>query len=298
MRVGLIVVWFGKWPLWFPAFLQSCKFNPDIDWLLFTDCPAPPASSVENVKFIPFSTEQFNSLASDKLNHPINIKRPYKVCDFRPAYGVIFKDFLNEYDFWGYCDIDVIWGDISRFVTSEMLSKYSIITSKKDKIAGHFSLFRNTQEVNSIFKSYPGYIDVLTDEKNRWFDETLLTKHLHENVLGGADNDIEIYWEGLKFADWGQLERYTRGWKWENGKILDSRGKESLYAHFMTWKKLMKDIDFQYENPPNKFIITPLGIWSQRPLLVERITLVLIFLTRRPWRKIVMLLTGRDPAMS
>ena len=60
----------------------------------------------------------------------------------------------------------------------------------------------------------------------------------------------------------------------------------------------MKYIDFQYENPPGKFIITPLGIWSKRPLPIDRLTLGLIFLTRRPWRKVVRLLTGRDPAMS
>ena len=202
MRVGFIVVWLGKWPLWFPAFLQSCKFNSNIDWLIFTDCPAPPNTSVKNVKFIPFSAEQFNHLASEKLSYSVKIHRPYKICDFRPAYGVIFEEFLNEYDFWGYCDIDVIWGKISHFVTNEMLSNYSIITSKKDRIAGHFSLFRNTEKTNSIFKTFPGYLDVMTDEKSRWFDETLLTNHLQENILCSANNDINVYWEGLNFADW------------------------------------------------------------------------------------------------
>ncbi len=29
----------GKWPEWFPLFLESCRKNPDISWLIHTDAP-------------------------------------------------------------------------------------------------------------------------------------------------------------------------------------------------------------------------------------------------------------------
>ena len=95
----LIVVYLGQWPVWFPAFLLSCKQNPDFDWLIFSDCPIPEVE-IPNVKFIPFSMEKFNCLASKKLALPINIEFPYKLCDFRPAFGILFEEYIREYSFW------------------------------------------------------------------------------------------------------------------------------------------------------------------------------------------------------
>ena len=32
--------------------------------------------------------------------------------DLRPAYGVLFEEYLDGYDFWGHCDLDVLFGRI------------------------------------------------------------------------------------------------------------------------------------------------------------------------------------------
>ncbi|MEO1131626.1 MAG: DUF6625 family protein, partial [Cyanobacteria bacterium J06639_1] len=50
MKIALIVVWFGQWPIWFPAFLRSCELNPSVDWLIFTDCPKPEEFLATNVR--------------------------------------------------------------------------------------------------------------------------------------------------------------------------------------------------------------------------------------------------------
>ena len=42
----------------------------------------------------------------------VTLDRPYKLCDFKPAYGFIFGEYLKEYDYWGHCDIDIVWGDL------------------------------------------------------------------------------------------------------------------------------------------------------------------------------------------
>jgi hypothetical protein len=36
------------------------------------------------------------------------------------AYGEIFANELHEYDFWGFSDIDLIWGNIRNFYTEEL----------------------------------------------------------------------------------------------------------------------------------------------------------------------------------
>ena len=123
--IGIVICYFGKWPPWFPLFLKSCIYNDTIDWLVFSDYDLPEQSG--NIKFHPFFKEQFNRLATKKLGFDINIQDPYKLCDFKPAFGKIFEDYLKEYDFWGYSDIDLIYGNIPGFITSNILKQYDFL---------------------------------------------------------------------------------------------------------------------------------------------------------------------------
>ena len=43
------------------------------------------------------------------------------------------------YDFWGHCDMDLIWGDIRNFITEDVLSKYDKIIIQINK---HTELLR------------------------------------------------------------------------------------------------------------------------------------------------------------
>ena len=76
-----------------------------------------------------------------KLGFPVALNSPYKLCDFKPSDGEVFEDYLNDYDYWGHCDVDLIWGDIRKFVTDELLEKYVRIFSR-----GHCSIYRNSSE--------------------------------------------------------------------------------------------------------------------------------------------------------
>jgi hypothetical protein len=113
-------------------------------------------------------------LASQKLGLEINLFDGYKLCDFKPTYGVVFEDYLNHYDFWGYCDIDVIWGRISRFITEEILNTYDIVTTKTAYLAGHFTLYRNSGIARDLFRCTDDYKIILADKENKYFafDET------------------------------------------------------------------------------------------------------------------------------
>ncbi len=75
--IVIIIPYFGKWPAWFEYFLLSCSYNSSVDWLLFTDC-GKPAEIYENTRFIDFTLDEFNKLASQKTGIEINIKNPYK----------------------------------------------------------------------------------------------------------------------------------------------------------------------------------------------------------------------------
>lgn len=43
------------------------------------------------------------------------------MCDYKPTYGLAFKKWLGKYDFWGYCDFDLLLGNLRKFFTDEVL---------------------------------------------------------------------------------------------------------------------------------------------------------------------------------
>ena len=103
----------GKYPWYFPYFLHSCRYNPTVDFLIFTDNYDPNLEIPSNVKMIPYSIDLFKADAAKTLGFEVAVSSGYKLCDFKPAYGTIFSDCIKDYDFWGYCDMDMIFGNVS-----------------------------------------------------------------------------------------------------------------------------------------------------------------------------------------
>ena len=48
---------------------------------------------------MPYSIEAFKVDATKVLGFEVVAKTGYKLCDFKPAYGHIFFDYIKEYDF-------------------------------------------------------------------------------------------------------------------------------------------------------------------------------------------------------
>jgi len=156
--ICLVIPYFGQWPKCFNIYLETCRYNPAVDWLFFTDCNIPEGAS-QNIKFFKMQLNDFNVLASQKLGLKVNLKEnfTYKLVDFKPAYGVIFEDYLRAYDFWGHSDIDVVYGDIRKFITDDMLETYDVITAKKVYLVGHFTLYKNCDKMNRLYQKTADY---------------------------------------------------------------------------------------------------------------------------------------------
>lgn len=165
-----IIPYFGKLPDSFSVFLKTCKWNPDFNWLIFTD-DAREFEYPENVKKVSMSFEELQSLVKSKFDFPVMLDRPYKLCDLKPAYGYIFEEYIKDYLFWGHCDIDTIMGRLNNFITSDLLEKY-------DKLfcLGHMILYRNTHENNRVFMTEVDgryiYKESFSTDKITAFDET------------------------------------------------------------------------------------------------------------------------------
>lgn len=280
--IKLVDVYFGTLPLWMPAFFISCDNNPDIEWILFTDA-SPPELLPENVKFIEMNAPSFNRLCKSKLGLKASITSsfPYKLCDFKPVYGVLFEDYLKDCDFWGFCDIDVIWGDFRHFFNESILSSYDILTTRLRSIAGHCCLFRNTVEINNLYRGIPKILDMLQDSQTHHsVDEDHFTGYLRSLVYPSAFKRLlrrwgldkqkipRIYWDRPNLTTKGlhqrELKETNGAFWWREGKTYDTKNNEIMYIHFHKIKQTMKAIDFSYNDPVTEFAVSQEGIFSKR----------------------------------
>ena len=145
-KIAFIIPYYGKFPSFFQFFLNSCKPNHEIDWYIFSDIDITEFELPDNVKYINMNFNELRILVQSKFDFKISLNTPYKLCDYKPAYGYIFEEYLKGYDFWGYCDIDLLFGDLSKFITEDILITY-------DRIGhlGHCALYRNTKLTNTLF---------------------------------------------------------------------------------------------------------------------------------------------------
>jgi hypothetical protein len=112
--------------------LESLRRNPSIHYQfihLFPDDNmtserTPLKALVDNMKVTNFNItalnySSFSSLVEDKLKIRINFNETwyYKLCDFKPTLAYLFPELADEerYKYWAYADIDMIWGNTSRF---------------------------------------------------------------------------------------------------------------------------------------------------------------------------------------
>lgn len=172
-KIAIIIPYFGKWPDWIDLFFFSCAKNPTIDFMIFTDCEIKDIIQ-ENIKLFPISFSEYSKYVSEQLNITFSPNNPYKLCDLKPFYGYLHRDLLIGYDFYGFGDVDLVYGDLRAFITDDILDRFGVISTHDDRISGHFCLFKNNDEnINKVFK--------VKEWKNKLEAEKMVT--ITENFL-------------------------------------------------------------------------------------------------------------------
>jgi len=197
-KIAVVICWFGDWPWYFEFFVHSVRYNKSIDFIIITDSPIIiPLPS--NIRIINLSLSEIKVLAFQKLGFEVAIENAYKLCDFKPAYGLFFEDLLTGYDFWAHGDLDIILGNIRHFLTAELLDTYDVIALRHDYLTGYFTPYRNNTKLNNLFKISKHYRTVFANAKHFCFDETnfcfkQFSNQIHySRVTGDVLNTAGIY---------------------------------------------------------------------------------------------------------
>ena len=98
IKVCIIIIYFGKLPNYFTLWLNSIK-KTNFDFLFVTDndmsiydLPANIIIKKSNLSEIKISLEKI-------LGKNVILSNPYKLCDYKPFYGLIYKKELEGYNY-------------------------------------------------------------------------------------------------------------------------------------------------------------------------------------------------------
>lgn len=271
MKIALIITYFGKFPWYFRYFIHSCRYNLSIDFFIITD-NAAPASLPPNVYFINRSMEATKQQIEEKLGLKVTIDFPYKLCDFKPAYGLIFSDLIKTYDFWGHGDIDVIYGNIRGFMTDELLQQHDLVAVRHDFLTGYFTLFRNCPKMNELFRHSKDYEKIFESSRHFCFDETNFSFELFAE--GIPFNEIHTEVESMthvvkKLHDQKYINAYFNfhviegnpgRLRWDNGILTYRNRFEVMLYHMVRFKTVC--VPSTPAKIPDVFHISPTRIYA------------------------------------
>lgn len=170
-KVAIIVPYFGQLPNYFQLWLFTAGKNTEIDFLVFSDSNFNKYNVPENVHIFKMTFDEVKQRVANILRYKFVLHKPYKICDYRPLYGRIFSDYLVSYDFWAHCDPDIIWGNLKKFITEDIMSNYDKIYNR-----GHLTFYRNISNINNAVltggtKNNITSKDVYTSKYSAHFDE-------------------------------------------------------------------------------------------------------------------------------
>lgn len=266
-KLILISTYFGSLPSYFKLWLKTAEKNSDVDFFIYSDCEH--GNLPKNVKIIPTSFDDIKKRVQSKFDFKIKLSTPYKLCDYKPAYGYIFEEDIKPYEYWGHFDLDTMLGRLTAFLPDK---KYEKIYSH-----GHLCIYRNTYENNRRFMLDGGmsYKDAFTTDNILVFDETNgiqikynllnietynprcfadISRHAHKFglvvILPKPENFIYNYGKQVFYYENSAVYRSF----FKDGKI---ESQEFNYIHFSSRK-----MPIHFENAES-FFITPDGFFEK-----------------------------------
>jgi len=196
----MIIPYFGQYPSFMSQWIANMEYLKPMgyDYLLVS------------------SLSKFEQRVRDKLGiEPCIIYGTGKPWDYRGALGVLFEEEIKGYDYWGHTDFDCVYGDVNKFMPDEELVKYDLWSNHYCYVCGPWTLYRNTEKVNNIFRECDDWKERLEEPMaTGWVEQGYSEKvdELHERkeinrLYTHFQSRDPNLWEDLTFNE-GRLYDY------------------------------------------------------------------------------------------
>mmetsp|Transcript_26359 Transcript_26359/g.39095 ORF Transcript_26359/g.39095 Transcript_26359/m.39095 type:complete len:388 (+) Transcript_26359:65-1228(+) len=160
----------------------------------------------ENIILRVISISTWTNIVEQKLGIrvPFTMAWYYKLCDYKPLLAYLFPEYYQavsivKYRYWGYCDLDLVWGSFQQF-SYLFQGQFYIIRTNWWNVNGMAQFFKLDNFTTSIFLQDEMYVNLLKenvyrnlDEVGRWIPT--------ENVVDDGSHSINSIVNRLRATD-------------------------------------------------------------------------------------------------
>lgn len=263
MKIALFTPYFGPQgatlPNYYEYWQKSAAANQKIDFYIPTNLEVDGYKKYDNIHYIKMTAEEFWEKIQEILNFPISCDY-YKTGEYRMFFGIIFKDLLKDYDYWGMTEFDMIYGDILSFIGQYLEDGADVIGE-----TAPFRIIKNTDRLNHMpfadlkdFK-YPLTLDRALGSKYCWYFSEIYGMNVRYFQAG-----IKIIHINDFYGDISSKYKYLEcigmkgmwGFGWKDGKLIGYNNlndqKDFLAIHIQKRK-----IDIHDIYPTDEFCVIP-----------------------------------------
>lgn len=245
-KTAIFIPYFAEpdkgFPNYFEYWQRSAAANTEIQFFLPTNIDVSLYRKYPNIHFLVMDAEDFFQKVERIAGCQV-VRSYYKIGEFRPLCALLFPEIVGAFEYWGYSELDLIYGDIFKFIKPYMEQKAPVIGR-----LGHFRLVKNTQALKAVpFYDTGGLLtmqDAYNAEKCCHFDEVQgMGVRYHMAGIPVADISAVI-------ADIDQKWRYFRicgkkgkwAFQWNNGCLsgYTTSGKKEEYLYIHLQKRKME----------------------------------------------------------
>jgi len=227
----MLMPYFGRWPEWIDIYFETCAWNAAIDFEFFTDCGPPAETLPPNVRIHPMTLGDFNQRFRDFFPEHVGAPNPYKLCDLRPAFGAMFRDLIAHSPFFGWGDLDVVYGGLAHSLTDEM-RRADVVSFNRDHLSGHLTLVR-TELAEDLPRLFPGWAQKVDHPEYQGLDEPKTLAGLNVYARESFNTPLSPFkpWTNGRF-------RFPKEWYWRDGVLTNDLDgpRQFSHLHFMHWK--------------------------------------------------------------
>ena len=233
MKVKLLSAWFGPRPDWWAKYVAQMRRFALVDWECFPDDSVPLGQQ----------TKWMNALMSNALGLDCKKGENYgddyawdgvqAMCDFRPAYGEVFADRYAGYNWWGWADLDLLFGDLDGLLPALLTDDVDCVNFKPKYLSGCLALFRNVPKATNLFRKSARWQDVMADARYHCWDESGYKHYgLEESFWTLVKGNLRVRQADALYGY--QTKNEPHPVELRRGKLYDvTTGEERLFCHFM-----------------------------------------------------------------
>lgn len=257
--------------------LSSMRFNPQVHYVLIQVVEDAKSVEADGIKSLAAkiavpnfevkiqTMEEWRLRIKDRLGIDVPFDKTwfYKLCDYKPVLGYLFPEYSNRtvvgkpteyfYKYWGYADLDVIWGSFQRYA-AWFQGRFPFVISGWFGTTGAAAFYINEPWTQELFKLNDKFISLLADKDYHNLDEGGTQTDPKWVVEGGkhaiswvqktyvSTHNLEInygkVWQDHCFIDSGDSNDWAGPVSWSHGRLrvvkgnaVFPAGRELLFYH-------------------------------------------------------------------